>query len=339
MKRCNAIANLHGWAGSRCGYHAGMPPRKKPVRRKKVAPASVGLTTAEIRESGGSDLDRLAADVEADGGAVVGRYRDPFGGTPLLIVALPVDRVEPTPYQRDASDAHVKKLMAVIEKISIFLDPIVAVREDGQYFTPNGNHRLQALKKLGVKTVIALLVPDAQVAFKILALNTEKAHNLREKSLETIRMARALATRSDATESSFAFEFEQPAFLTLGPCYEERARLSGGAYQSILRRVDTFLDEPIAKAIKERDRRARKILKLDDAVSAAVEKLKAKGLTSPYLKPFVVSRVNFTRFSKATSFDFDETLDKIIASAAKFNVEKIKQEDVAKSGGGAAEEE
>jgi ParB family chromosome partitioning protein len=316
-----------------------MPPRKRLVRRKKVAPASVGLTTAEIRETGGTDLDRLAADVEADGGAVIGRYRDPFGGMPLLLAALPVDRVEPTPYQRDASDTHVKRLMSVIETIGRFLDPIVVVREDGQYFTPNGNHRLQALKKLGVKTVMTLLVPDPAVAFKILALNTEKAHNLREKSLETIRMARELAKRSSATEASFSFEFEQPAFLTLGTCYEERPRLSGGAYQSILRRVDAFLDEPIAKAIKERDRRGRKILKLDDAVSAAVEKLKAKGLTSPYLKPFVVSRVNYTRFSKATSFDFDEALDKIIASAAKFNVDRIKQEDVAKSGGGAPDDE
>ena len=316
-----------------------MPPRKKATRRKKATPASVGLTTAETRQSGGPDIDRLAAQVEEDGGAVVGRYSDPFGGTPLLLAALPVDRVEPTPYQRDASDAHVKRLMGVIETIGRFLDPIVVVREDGQYFTPNGNHRLQALKKLGVKTVMALLVPDAAVAFKILALNTEKAHNLREKSLETIRMARALAKRSDATEGSFAFEFEQPAFLTLGTCYEERPRLSGGAYQSILRRVDTFLDEPIGKAIKERDRRGRKILKLDDAVSAAVEKLKAKGLTSPYLKPFVVSRVNYTRFSKATTFDYDETLDKIIASAAKFNVDRVKQEDVAKSGGGGAPDE
>jgi len=255
-------------------------------------------------------------------------------------VALPVDRVEPTPYQRDPSDAHVKRLMGVIEKIGRFLDPIVAVREDDGYFTPNGNHRLQALKKLGVKTVVALLVPDPEVAFKILALNTEKAHNLREKSLETIRMARALAKqRGGDPEAAFTFEFEQPAFLTLGICYEERPRLSGGAYQSILRRVDAFLDEPISKAIKERERRGKKILKLDDAVSAAVEKLKAKGLTSPYLKPFVVSRVNYTRFSKATSFDFDEALDKIIASAAKFNVDRIKQEDVAKSGGGAPDEE
>src|SRR5437660_7884741 len=317
-----------------------MPPRKKPVRRKKAAPASVGLTTAETRAVSGAEVDRLAAQVEDDGGAVLGRYNDPFGGKPLLLAALPVDRVEPTPYQRDPSDAHVKRLMGVIEKIGGFLDPIVAIRDDGQYFTPNGNHRLQALKKLGVKTVTALLVPDPAVAFKILALNTEKAHNLREKSLETIRMARALAKqRGSDDEAAFAFEFEQPAFLTLGICYEERPRLSGGAYQSILRRVDAFLEQPIAKAIKERERRGKKILKLDDAVSAAVEKLKAKGLTSPYLKPFVVSRVNYTRFSKADAFDFDEALDKIIASAAKFNVDRIKQEDVAKSGGGAPDED
>ncbi len=316
-----------------------MPPRKKAVRRKKVAPATVGLSTVETRTVASAELDRLAQQVDDDGGAVVGRYKDPFGGTPLLLVALPVDRVEPTPYQRDASDAHVKRLMNVIETLGRFLDPIVVVRHDGQYLTPNGNHRLQALKKLGARSVVALLVPDADVAFKILALNTEKAHNLREKSLETIRMARALAKMGDATEGSYAFEFEQPAFLTLGGCYEERPRLSGGAYQSILRRVDAFLDEPLAKAIRERDRRARKILKLDDAVSAAVEKLKAKGLTSPYLKPFVVSRVNYTRFSKATSFDFDEALDKIIASAQRFNVDRIRQEDVAKSGGGAPDEE
>ncbi len=316
--------------------------KKKAVRRKKVAPASVGLTAAETRDAAGGELDTLAAQVEAEGGAVLARYSDPFGGKPLLIVALPIGSVEPTPYQRDASDAHVKRLMGVIEKIGLFLDPIIAIRHEDKYWTPNGNHRLQALRRLGVRTVIALLVPDPQVAFKILALNTEKAHNLREKSLETIRMARALAgakTSKEEDESAFAFEFEQPAFLTLGSAYEERPRLSGGAYLPILRRVDEFLDEPIAKALKERDRRGRKILKLDDAVTAAVEKLKAKGLTSPYLKPFVVARVNYTRFAKATSFDFDETLDRIIASAQKFNVERVSQQDVAKAGGAPAGEE
>jgi ParB family chromosome partitioning protein len=310
--------------------------KKKAVRRKKVAPGSIGLTAAETQQGVGT-LDALAAQVEEDGGTVLGRYRDPFGGHPLLVVALPVAIVEPTPYQRDPSDAHVKRLMSVVETIGLFLDPIIAIRHEKRYWTPNGNHRLQALKKLGVRSVIALLVPDPQVAFKILALNTEKAHNLREKSLETIRMARALAGSKPSSaedERSFAFEFEQPAFLTLGAAYEERPRLSGGAYQPILRRADDFLDEPMTKALKERERRAKKILKLDDAVAAAVEKLKAKGLTSPYLKPFVVARVNYTRFSKATSFDFDETLDRIIAGAQKFNTDRVSQQDVARVAGG-----
>jgi ParB family transcriptional regulator, chromosome partitioning protein len=308
--------------------------KKKAVRRKKVAAGSVGLTPSQTQTVGGAEIDKLAEAVERDEGAVLARYSDPFGGKPLLLVALPVASVEPTPYQRDPSDTHVKRLMGVVEKVGSFLDPIIAIRHADKYWTPNGNHRLQALKKLGARTVIALLLPDPDIAFKILALNTEKAHNLREKSLETIRMARAIAKRhEDADEAAFAFEFEQPAFLTLGVAYEERPRFSGGAYQSILRRVDSFLDEPVAKALKERERRGKKMLKLDDAVSAAVEKLKAKGLTSPYLKPFVVSRVNYTRFSKAESFDYDETLDKIIASAQKFNVDRVKQEDVARSGG------
>src|SRR5581483_7120450 len=193
---------------------------------KKIAPRSIGLTPAETREAGDKALQTLAEAIEKDEGAVLAVYREPFGTKPLALAALPIDRVEPTPYQRDPSDAHVKRLMGVIEKIGIFLDPIIAIHHEGEYWTPNGNHRLQALKKLGAKTIIALVVPDPEVAFKILALNTEKAHNLREKSLETIRMARALAKRdSDANESAFGFEFEQPAFLTLGVAYEERPRL------------------------------------------------------------------------------------------------------------------
>ena len=316
-----------------------MPIRKPSTRRKKVAASSLGLAAPDMADVDVRDLETLSRAIADAGGAVLARYRDPVGGKPLILASLPVDRVEPTPYQRDASDTHVKRLMGVFEKIGLFLDPIIVVHKDGNYWTPNGNHRLQALRKLGYRAVTALVVPDADVAFKILALNTEKAHNLREKSLETIRMARALADAGNRAEESYAFEFEQPTFLTLGICYESRPRMSGGAYQSILRRVDAFLDRPMDKALKERERRGAKILKLDDAVGAAVEKLKARGLTSPYLKAFVVSRVNYTRFSKATSFDFDETLDKIIASAQKFNVEKVKQDDVAKVGGGTGEEE
>ena len=196
--------------------------KKRAPRRKKAAAGSIGLTVAETRTTDARSLNGLPDAVENDGGAVLGTYRDPFGGTPVLVVALPIDRVEPTPYQRDPSDTHIKKLMTVIEKVGRFLDPLVLIRQDDAYRTPNGNHRLQAMKKLGARSIVGLLVPDPEVAFKILALNTEKAHNVKEKSLETIRMARALAGRKEGKETDFSFEFEQAQFLTLGAAYEHR---------------------------------------------------------------------------------------------------------------------
>jgi ParB family chromosome partitioning protein len=202
-----------------------------------------------------------------------------------------------------------------------------------KYWTPNGNHRLQALRRLGVRTVVALLLPDADVAFKILALNTEKAHNLKEKSLETIRMARELARTANRPESDFMFEFDQPFFLTLGLCYEERPRFSGGAYQAVLRRIEEFMDVPLREALKERERRAAALLRIDDRVTRIVQTLKARGFTSPYLKPFVAARINPIRFSKSTSFDAAAVLEKMLAAATKFNVDRVKPQDVARTGG------
>ncbi len=313
--------------------------KTRAPRRKKAAAGSIGLSVAEIQAVDHKALNGLPDAIAGDGGAVLGSYSDPFGGTPVLVVALPINTVEPTPYQRDPSDTHIKKLMNVIEKVGRFLDPLIVIRQDDAYWTPNGNHRLQAMKKLGVKTIIGLLVPDPEVAFKILALNTEKAHNVKEKSLETIRMARALAERKQGKEDDYAFEFEQAQFLTLGAAYEQKKSLSGGAYTSVLRRIDGFLEEPMPKALKERERRGNKLLALDEAVGKVVEALKAKGLTSPYLKAFVVARINYVRFSKATEFDFDEVLDRLTAAAKKFNVEKVKQDDVAKAGGGSPADE
>lgn len=316
-----------------------MVAKKRAPRRKKAAEKSVGLAPSETCVVRHEEVRNLAAQVQQDGGAVLASYRDPFGGCCVVLVALPIDRVEPTPYQRDPSDAHVKRLMTVIEKVGRFLDPIVLIHQGGSYWTPNGNHRLQAMRKLGAKSIVGLLVPEPEVAFMILALNTEKAHNVKEKSLETIRMARALAGRQSGKETDYAFEFEQAPYLTLGAAYEERRSLSGGAYHPVLRRIDDFLDEPMAKALRERERRAARVLKLDDAVGKVVEALKARGLTSPYLKPFVVARVNPIRFAKSTEFDFDEVMDKMIGAAGRFKVESVRREDLAKIGGGPPPEE
>jgi ParB family chromosome partitioning protein len=316
-----------------------MAKKKTVRRRKKISARSVGLAPLETSEVDDAATHELTERIREDGGAVVGTYREPFGSTPAVIAALPIDRVEPTPYQRDPSDPHVKRLMNVIETLGRFLDPVICVRIGDTYHTPNGNHRLQAMRKLGAKSIVALVVPDPEVAFKILALNTEKAHNLKEKSLEVIRMLRALADEQRSRqEREFTFEFEQPAFLTLGATYESRPRLGGGAYHPLLRRSDDYLDEPLPKALKERTRRAGLVLEIDDAVTAIVTKLKKRGFTSPYLRPFVVARINPIRFSKSTEFDFDDVMGRMQKSADKFNVDKVRQEDVVRTGGPSDEE-
>lgn len=275
-----------------------------------------------------------------DGGKVLAVYREPYGGRWLVMAALPIDLVEPTPYQRNLSDTHVRKLEAVIGKVGRFLDPIIAVRMakpdyDAKYWTPNGNHRLSAMRTLGAKSIVAIVVPEPSAAYQILALNTEKVHNLREKSLEVIRMYRELAQLGGAPEDTYALEFEEPALITLGLCYEARPRFSGGAYHPVLKRVEEFLKKPLQAALDIRQQQANTLLELDDLIVKQVEALKAKGLTSPYLKSFVVARVNPLRFrpKDALPLSFTDALDRMAQAAQKFNPDKIKLDDLAKSGG------
>jgi ParB family chromosome partitioning protein len=237
-------------------------------------------------------------------------------------------------------------LEAVMAKIGRFLDPIIAVRiakpdHTAKYWTPNGNHRLSAMRILGAKCIIAIVVPEATAAYQILALNTEKAHNLREKALEVIRMYRELAQLDHATEDTYALEFEEPALITLGLCYEERPRFSGGAYHPVLKRVDEFLQKPMQVTLNIRRQRAKTLLELDDVIVKQVEALKAKGLTSPYLKSFVVARVNPIRFrpKDAPALSFDDAFDRMRQAAQKFNPDKVKLDDLAKSGGAPDEAE
>jgi ParB family chromosome partitioning protein len=191
------------------------------------------------------------------------------------------------------------------------------------------------MRTLGAKSIMAIVIPEEAAAYQILALNTEKAHNLRERALEVIRMYKELAVLDDASEENYSLEFEEAALITLGLCYEERPRFSGGAYHPVLRRVDQFLKRPLRAAMEVRRARAKTVLKLDDLVFQQVEALKARGMTSPYLKSFVVARVNPVRFrpKDAEPLSFDEALERMIKATAKFNPEKIKMEDLARSGG------
>jgi ParB family chromosome partitioning protein len=315
--------------------------KARAPRRKKVEPRTRGLPAPLVGESPSEEALALAEQVRADGGSALAVYRDPVGGHPIVLASLPIEKVEPTPFQRDRSEPHVKRLARAMERVDRFLDPLIAVRRGGTYWTPNGNHRLGAAKLLGARAVVALVLPEEEVAFQILALNTEKAHNLKERASEAIRMLRGLVERGKAgTEDSLADIFEEPAFLTLGAAYEQRPRLSAGAYNPVLKRVDGFLELPLSEALAERERRAMQVLELDDAVGEVVDALKGKGLQSPFLRAFVVARINYLRFLKPGSSmpEFDEALEKLLARARRFDAGKVQRADLAAMAGAVGED-
>jgi ParB family chromosome partitioning protein len=327
----------------------------KSRRKKKAAaePRSRGIAPEAIGEGTQPAALRLLVDaIAADGGTVLAPYKDPLGGNWQIFAALPIDLVEPTPYQRDLSKPHVERLSSAMDRLGRYLDPMIVVRggapgeEGGEgrkhgegkstghpYWTPNGNHRLAALKRLGARSVVAIVVPDIEVAHRILLLNTEKAHNLRERSLEVIRLAELLAQTEDRAEGDFEIEFEEPALLTIGLCYQGNGRFAGGAYHPVLRRAEKWLAQPLPKALETRRERAERVLELDQAVTDAMKRLKDRGFDSPYLRPFVVARINPLRFKRGGNPDVDETIDTMLAAARRFDAGRVRGDQIARAGG------
>jgi ParB family chromosome partitioning protein len=314
---------------------AGEKSARRRTKRTRAVAGSKGLAAGELAAGAPPPaVIELQRRIARDGGTALATYRDPLGGNWQVLAGLPIDRVDPTPYQRDLSEPHVARLADAIERLDRFLDPIVAVPADeGRYWTPNGSHRLAALRRLGARTVIALVVPEPEVARRILMLNTEKAHNLRERALEVSRLAEGLAPLDDRPERDYAVEFEDPALLTLGLCYQRNGRFAGAAYFPVLRRIEQFLGSRLSKALETRRERAERLLELDAGVAEAVAALKARGFESPYLRAFVVARINPLRFRRGAKADFDETIDKMLAAARRFDPARIRADQVARTGG------
>ena len=311
--------------------------KRAPARRRprKARALSRGLSAAECRvDTLAGEANSVKTRIENEGGFILGCYNDPLGKQPLIAAVLPIDAIEPTPFQRDLSQAHHRRLADVLDRTGMFLDPIIAVTapEKG-FWTPNGRHRLEAMRRLGAKAITALVVPKREVAWQILALNTEKAHNLRDKSLEVIRIFRNLMDeRAQQSEKDVSYYLEEPSFVTMGLCYERNPRFSGAVYNSFVRRLTEFSDAPLAKALREHEKTAEKLLELDERVNEVVKKLKAKGFVSPYLKSFVIARSNPLRFMKEPP-ELEELLNTIRGKVERFNVERVRQEDIVASGG------
>ena len=314
------------------------PTKRGSARsRKPAGPRGPEPRDSILARDGNDQISGLLSQVEKHGGAVIGAYRDPFAGEPVVVASLPVKKVVATPFQRDLSKTHATRLVDAIGAAGVFLDPVIAVPSKDGFWSPNGRHRLEAARRLGMRAVTALLVPDEKLAFRILALNTEKAHNLRDRSLEVIRMARQLAKEEPRSkETDHALTFESPVFLTLGCAYEQRSRFAGSSYQPVLNKVDRFMESTVPAALRQREQWAVRIMDIDDRVAAHVKTMQEMGMKSPYLRAVVVARINPVRFvppsrkkDAAPPMSMAEALTKMAASVRKFDPKSVRPGDLA----------
>ena len=245
---------------------------------------------------------RSAEQIEAAGGAVLATYREPLGGHVHAARGAADRQVEPTPFQRDLSDAHAKRLTPSDRQARALPRPdhrgARRRRGTGRRTAATGS---TAMKALGREDDHGARRPRARRSpYKILALNIEKAHNLREKSLEVIRMYRELPRATTARERLRA---------RVRGAGARHARLLLRAARPLRRRrlpadpaqVDGFLDDAARRgASTVREARAAQVLQSSTTRSPRRSRSsRSAGLTSPYLKAFVVARVNPLRFMKA----------------------------------------
>ncbi len=117
------------------------PAKKKAGKKSARQEAAVKKSIAQSKTKRGPEasevavnmddgpaLRSLAEEVWEPGGAPLTGYREPLSGRPILLASLPLKAVEPTPFQRDLSPAHVKRLAQKIEESRSFLDPLIVVR-------------------------------------------------------------------------------------------------------------------------------------------------------------------------------------------------------------------
>jgi ParB family transcriptional regulator, chromosome partitioning protein len=322
---------------------------KKTTTRKRRGPAEPRGPEASETALGldDSSVADVVAKITKLKGSPLAAYRDPFGSTSLVLASLPIGSVEATEFQRDLSRTHAERLANAIRDTGAFLDPVIAIAGKDGFLSPNGRHRIAAARALGQRSITVLATADPALAYRILALNTEKAHNLRDRSLEVIRMARALAKQQPRSkESEHAVSFESAPFLTLGCAYDKRDRFSGSSYNSMLRRVDVFQDKALPAALRQREQWAVRLLDIDDRVTAHVKALQEMGMKSPYLRQVVVARCNPVRWipqkkGAGPPMSIAEALTRMTAAVRKFDPKKVRPQDLAIaaafSGGGGDE--
>ena len=219
--------------------------------------------------------------------------KEPVYGHPIQIMMIPLEDLKVIEIQRRPSSSHTKRLAESMRKLG-FVVPVVVIRKDERFIIIDGQHRYLAAKELGAKEIPCVVI-DKKYGFELMELNIEKQMTLRERCYVALNVYRWYIQIDDTKmedDQEIQDSIEFPYYVTLGIAYEKEKRFFGSAYESILRRIDAFLELPISEAIRNRTERADLLLQTEEQVREAVALIKEKGISHPFLHKELVSFAN-----------------------------------------------
>jgi ParB family chromosome partitioning protein len=242
-------------------------------------------------------------------------FKEPLKRRNLVFAILPITKLGVISHQRKPSDTHVKRVVGSIERVG-FVAPVVVVQDDGTdtYLIIDGQHRFLAAQELGLKRLPAVIVPT-DVARRMLTLNVEKEPNIRERSAVALSIYRELVERHPTMtedDAEVADSVQHAHYVTLGLAYAEFGRLAGSQYESILKKCDGYMDQPLTDCLPAREERAAKVVEAHRLVRAITDKLKEMGSWHEFVGAQIVSAANPLKRARK-QHSFDETFDKMIA--------------------------
>jgi ParB family transcriptional regulator, chromosome partitioning protein len=206
-------------------------------------------------------------------------FKDPQKRQPLSVRTVKKADLDVIGHQRKPRASHLKSLTSSIERIG-FVTPLVVVERDGKFVIIDGQHRFQAATDLGVKEFPVVVVPE-KLARRMMNLNIEKDLNIRERCQIALSIYREFleeAPNLKEDDGEISDTVDKAHYVTLGLAYEGNGRLAGGAFESVLKKVDGFTDKTVGEAYAIREQRAEQVLEAAKAVKRVEDAMKEKGI-------------------------------------------------------------
>lgn len=253
----------------------------------------------------------------------IASFEDPVKRQPLKLALFKLEEIATPPFQRDLSESLKKHLEMAIEKLG-FLTPIVVVPKEGKYYVVDGRHRLEAMRDLGAKEILAIVV-DESLYHYILEFNTEKPPNVKEKSKQAYRLYMDFYKEDPQLLEEDLFTYlKEPMLITFGFAIEEiDSRFPASFYENFVSKIDQFLNLPLSSAIEERRKRAKALTELNRIVN---EKYAEFGWENALLKGEIVRKAVQKAYGlrvRTIEEDFYTAIERVKEACQELTIEEF----------------